>query len=1116
MALNSPGVEVQVIDESFYAPAGAGTTPLIVVATKSNKSNPSATGIAPGTLASNVGKVWTITSQRDLSETFGVPYFETDANNNPVHGGERNEYGLQAAYTALGVTSRAYIVRADVDLAALAPSTTIPQGYATAGDQWVDTDGSKYGVSEWDSEKRLFISKNPTIIDDDNSTDAYDSVNGVPKSGFGQVGDYVMVVTKANTNTLFYKNSNFKWVVVGSDTESSFATNDANASTFVSNCWKTSWPVGSAVVSSTFPPANGNTITINGASVVLTADVSPVGVAKSINGVTRTFGVGAKVNGSKVELYADHASTGVSGGVVLTDVTTGTLYRLGFAPSGSTTTSASVALQPVSLTIDAHTKIPAWTAATPSGSVFVNTSVKNNGANLQVKTYSGATQQWLTVSPSIYSSIAAATTALDSRGGASIAVGSIMAVSNFRGGNGAVSGNPQQATFKLYRRENVGQTTVSFVPSSNVVTSATVTISETLAGSSVMGAAVTVTIPAGTIDGLVTAIANSGLTNITAKYVAATGVFTVSHKLGGDFKIKYTLPNTLFGLAGIDPTTTANLAPTEQYDQNGFVTGGSVRAYVASNWKSLSYTATALTPYVAPSTGAKWFDPTVDSVDVMIHNGTTWVGYRTYLPATDVNGPIIAASEPTKQSDGVSPLVTGDIWVDTSDTEKYGKNVYVYNADVTPKVWVLQDVADQETPSGWLFADARWSTGGAISTRMPIKTMLTSDYLDPDAPDPALYPRGMRLWNLRRSGNNVKRFEPNYIDINSNNGVNIRFNNESMSGYVTSRWVTTSANNGDGSGTFGRHAQRKVVVTALNAVIDTNQDMRDTDTLVFNLLACPGYPETIDNMVSLNGDRGLTAFVVGDTPFRLAANGTDLANWATNSKQALDNGDDGAVTYDEYMGMFYPSGFTTDNLGNNIVVPPSHMMLRTIITSDQKGYLWFAPAGIRRGGVDAKVTSVGYVKNGEFQAASLHTGLRDVLYQTCKINPIATLPGSGIVNYGNLTRAKTASALDRINVARLVCYMRRQLDIIARPFLFEPNDRTTRNEIKGAIESFLLELVGQRAINDMLVLCSEENNPPSRIDRNELQVDVLISPVKSTEFILVPLRIKNTGEISST
>jgi hypothetical protein len=318
----------------------------------------------------------------------------------------------------------------------------------------------------------------------------------------------------------------------------------------------------------------------------------------------------------------------------------------------------------------------------------------------------------------------------------------------------------------------------------------------------------------------------------------------------------------------------------------------------------------------------------------------------------------------------------------------------------------------------------------------------------------------------------------------------------------------------DGGPQFGRLAQRAQVVNAFKELIDANATIRDTDTLNFNLMATPGYPEAIQNMIALNNERGITAFVLGDTPFRLAPTGTELTTWGLNTNGAFDNGDDGATSYDEYMAMYYPSGYTNDNTGNFIVVPPSHMMLRTIINSDAKSFQWFAPAGTRRGTVD-NATSVGYIDGeGEFKTVALHQGLRDVL-DDVKINPIATLTGIGVLAYGQRTRARNASALDRINVARLVCYLRRQLDVLARPFLFEPNDAQTRREIKAAAESLMLELVGQRALYDFVVVCDETNNTPARIDRSELYVDIAIEPVKAVEFIYIPLRLKNTGDIAA-
>jgi hypothetical protein len=299
----------------------------------------------------------------------------------------------------------------------------------------------------------------------------------------------------------------------------------------------------------------------------------------------------------------------------------------------------------------------------------------------------------------------------------------------------------------------------------------------------------------------------------------------------------------------------------------------------------------------------------------------------------------------------------------------------------------------------------------------------------------------------------------------------------------------------------------------MKSVIDTSDQIRDEERRNFNLIAAPGYTEVMSNLVNLNIDRGLTAFVIGDTPLRLAADATTLTNYGTNANLVVDNSDDGLVTYDEYLATFYPNGFTTDLGGSNAVVPASHMMMRTMALSDQVSFPWFAPAGTRRGGI-SNATAVGYIDaaTGEFQTVALNEGQRDTLYDL-KINPITFFNGVGLVNYGQKTRARNASALDRINVARLVVYLRSQLNKLARPYIFEPNDKITRDEIKQSVESLLLELVGLRALYDFAVVCDETNNTPARIDRNELYVDIAIEPVKAIEFIYIPLRVKNTGEI---
>jgi len=724
-------------------------------------------------------------------------------------------------------------------------------------------------------------------------------------------------------------------------------------------------------------------------------------------------------------------------------------------------------------------------------------------------------------------------------GGTNLPVGQLYVQTNHSEDVG-FDGTPKLANYRIWRRGAVGATTITSEIITTQVTagSKSFIIAESLLASPTLGdynlngtySSKTITFTAagaaGDADTIAGAINAAGFTNIVAE-VDSKNRIVISHLLGGDFRVKNGTgtPFTAMGFSAYDYEPSSGTFGSGTRFVSTAPAGDADSSFVVSNWEPLVYAASADAPARIPEEGQLWYSSVIDEIDIMIHDGSDFVGYKTatspyFANGTDPAGPIVSATAPENgdRSDSGN-LVTGDLWIDTSDLENFPQ-IYRFNAALASlpvsKRWVLVDKTDQTTEDGVLFADARYNTAGANSYEAgAIEDLLTSNYVDPDAPDPALYPQGMLLWNLRRSGYNVKSFRRDYINIAEDNPRYDPTNTggEAMAAYYTHRWVTVSSNQDDGSGSFGRKAQRKVVVTALQAAVNSNDAMRDDERRVFNLIACPGYPELIGEMITLNYDRGLTAFVVGDTPARLTPDATSLLKWGSNELLANEDNDIGATSFDEYMGMFYPWGFSSDNFGNNVVVPPSHMILRTIALSDQVSYPWFAPAGVRRGGI-TNATAVGYITaEGEFSSVALNGGQRDTLYEQ-KINPITFLTGTGLVNYGQKTRARAASSLDRINVARLVIYMRRQLNALAKPYIFEPNDKITRDEIKGAVESLLLELVGQRALYDYIVVCDESNNTPSRIDRNELWIDIAIEPVKAVEFIYIPLRLKNTGEIA--
>jgi Phage tail sheath C-terminal domain len=1126
MALVSPGVEVTVIDESNYIPAATNSVPYILIATAQNKISGTGAGVAPGTLAVNAGKVYLVTSQRNLAATFGNPFFYKTSAGTPINGYELNEYGLLAAFSVLGISNRAYIQRADIDLAALTASLVRPTGAPNDGDYWLDTADTKWGIFQWNATTGAFTAQTPIVI-----TSSTQVTGSVPNADVGSIGNYAVVATNSN-NPVYYKNSMNEWVLVGSDD------------------WKTSWPTIQGTTSVTDMLTAGNTIIINGTTVTVPTNPNNTvnGLATAINNAS-IAGVTAEVDSSsRLVIYANSEaesddSTG-DGGIVNIDIssTAGLLTALGI--------TAGIYHNPALQQSPNYTN-PRWrstdTEPRPTGSVWNMLTNVNGGANIVVKQYSAILGAFVTQSTPIYENDQSANKALDPAGGGkNIPAGTLYVEYNTEPQLNGYGGYNNTQTLKVYDRFVSGPTTITGDTTDPTFTPGdTFTISASSANSSTLTTPVEVEIGGtGTAADFVAAVSSAGVTNVSAT-VTSDGAIAFTHALGGVIVLTDT---------GGTPVADAgfNTGIEGVRDATGTLTGG----LILSAWVPLAeqnYIASNTTPSQDPADGRYWYYSATNQVDIMIQSGTSWQGYKNVtvdsrgynLTQTNPTGPIISATAPTVQTDGTD-LVFGDLWVDTSNLELYPMlNRWELVNDVAQ--WVEISNTDQTTSNGILFADARWATNGTtnpITDNIPtITSLLTSDYLDLDAPDATLYPAGTLLWNTRRSGFNVKTFQSNYfngttfaIDGYSNattyavndlvlyEGIpyiaiapgsgNLPTNTSYWSPLQTNAWVTASGNRADGSPYMGRLAQRQLVVSAMKSAIDTQDTLREEQN-VFNLIASPNYPELIPNMIRLNNERSNTAFIVGDTPLRLPPEGTAIVDWSTDAGGLGYPSGDGLTTSDAYVGVFYPSCQTTDLTGSIVVQPPSHMMLRTIVRSDEVAYPWLAPAGVRRGVID-NADRIGYVNaaTGEFITIATGQGLRDVLY-TNKINPITFIPGVGITNYGNKTESSVTSALDRINVARLVAFIRGRLNEIGKTFVFEPNDQITRNEITNAIDGLMIDLVAKRGIYDYLIVCDLSNNTPARIDRNELYVDIAIEPVKAVEFIYIPVRIKNTGELAA-
>lgn len=1085
MALVSPGVEVTVIDESQYIPSAVNTVPYFLVATAQNKISADGVTVAAGTLAANANKTYLITSQRELAQTFGVPFFYKTTTGTPINGYELNEYGLLAAYSALGITNRCYVQRADIDLAELSASLSRPTGTPDNGDYWLDTSTSTWGIQEWNYTTGAFTVKTPLVITDPDQVVDAGAGNYTPLASVGSIGDYAVVSASVH-NLGYYKNSSNAWVLVGSDD------------------WKASWPT----VSGSNNPATlgaAYSIFINGTEVFVPAgpDNTVVGFADAINAASIP-GVEAAVSGGRLFIYGDSQTT-------ISDSTDGAIEIVP-GSNGNTLLLALGITAGIYSTPQYYPSYsyqgPRWGAGQPSpaptGSVWHNMSPVNNGLSLKVKKYSASLGTFVSQSCPAFDGTNDANAALDpSGGGKNIPVGTTVAIWD------AVAYGSSLQTFaiEILERYALGPTVIT---GSTNTPGPFVNGSSFFIGASQPGASPvsgTATISGTTVSAFLAAVSAANVPYVSAS-VNSAGAIVFTHSAGGNI--------TLYNTSG-SPLTLAGFTDSTPYVRPAFRVAN---ALSLTNWAGepeWTYTASSTEPDQDPVDGRLWYYSTIDDVDIMIQNNGAWIGYQNCtndvrgfdLSQTNASGPIVAATAPTTQNDtNQSALEYGDLWIDSSDLENYPKLYRWQPVDGVPQ-WVEVDTTDQVTQNGILFADARWAPNGSTDPVMDpfpsITSLLVSDYLDLDAPDPALYPEGMLLFNTRRSGYNVKRFAVDYFNSTD-------FPDDTLP-TETNAWVTASGNKENGSMWAGRQAQRQLVVQALKSGLDTSLAAREEQTQ-FSLLATPAYPELMINMVALSNERNNTVFVVGDTPMRLEGTGTAVANWATDNGGLGFPTEDGLNVASQYMGVFFPSCTTTDLGGSTVVQPPSHMMVRTIIRSDAVSYPWFAPAGTRRGVVD-NATSIGYIdaQTGEFVQLNVGQGLRDVLY-TNAINPITFIPGVGITNFGNKTVTSITSALDRINVARLVAFLRGRLEEIGKLYLFEPNDDITRAEITNTCNSLMIDLVAKRGIYDYLVVCDLSNNTPARIDRNELWVDIAIEPVKAVEFIYIPLRIKNTGEIS--
>jgi hypothetical protein len=298
--------------------------------------------------------------------------------------------------------------------------------------------------------------------------------------------------------------------------------------------------------------------------------------------------------------------------------------------------------------------------------------------------------------------------------------------------------------------------------------------------------------------------------------------------------------------------------------------------------------------------------------------------------------------------------------------------------------------------------------------------------------------------------------------------------------------------------TAGNRYYETITDTNSQGAIATNYTnminlLSNQDDYAFNVLLAPGlinnfasHSSAISSIITNTQGRGDSLFVLD-----LVGYGSSVT---TVTGQAASRDSSYAASYWPWCLIQDPSS------GKNVWVPSSVLIAGVYAYNDRVAEPWFAPAGISRGGLGTVIRA----------EQKLSQANRDSLYQG-KVNPIATFPGTGTVVYGNKTLQTKASALDRVNVRRLLISLKSYIGQVANTLVFEQNTVATRNQFLAQVNPYLESVQQRQGLYAFRVVMDESNNTPDVIDRNQLVGAIYLQPTKTAEFIYLNFNLTATG-----
>ena len=285
----------------------------------------------------------------------------------------------------------------------------------------------------------------------------------------------------------------------------------------------------------------------------------------------------------------------------------------------------------------------------------------------------------------------------------------------------------------------------------------------------------------------------------------------------------------------------------------------------------------------------------------------------------------------------------------------------------------------------------------------------------------------------------------------------------------------------------------------------------DPDQLQYNVISMPGVTNSkvTNHLLDMVEDRS-DALAIIDLENVYTADTENSASAADRNNftvaQAITSLENRNIN-NSYGAAYYPWVLIQDTVSNRTLwAPPSVAAMGALSTTDRIAAPWFAPAGFSRGGLSEGAAGIPVLE----VSRRLTSDDRDDLYEA-NINPIAKFPAEGIVIFGQKTLQQTASALDRINVRRLLIYLKREISFIASRLLFAPNTRDTWTRFTQQATPILDSVRSQFGIEDFRLILDESTTTPDLIDRNIIYAKLIVKPTRSAEYFAIDFVVTNSG-----